>query len=537
MRIDRLEIPANRNLRNFKIDFDERAPMTVLLGLNGSGKSNLIENLVEIFLALEKGQAPSFKYAMTYFCHQKRIEVEADPQAKKSPLRVKVDGEAVSAKSFRDKANEYLPTHIFAYYSGTNSRLEKLFRGPLKKYYNDNLYENPGYSKTDLPILRRFFLCRKEYGELAFLSLFFEDTEFAHFIRNKILRFESFESALFVLKTPWWIKSKTRNDFYWGAKGRFTDFIDRLRKLALAPIKNAESLELDVRGRVQDIERLYLFIQNLEQLHRLRAPNETTKLMFNHLESMYLSDLLEEVRVSGHHASGQRVSMQQLSEGERQLVLVFGLLLFTHEDEVLYLLDEPDSHLNPRWVYEYMDWLGKAFRSKEGGQDPNQNPLLTSTEPNVPGASQVILATHNPLMIGKLRRNQVRIMPLIEGQAATEPELDPLGFGIDGLLMSDFFELESVLPDEILKKIRERNTLFAKKERSDAEDVKLKSLSFELSHLGILKTYLDPEQQKQERERVEAIENSRRNLSIEQIVEMNEKADKILEQLFLEENL
>lgn len=277
MRIDRLEIPADRNLRNFEIDFDERAPMTVLLGSNGSGKSNLIENLVEIFLALEKGQVPSFKYAMTYYCHQKRIEVEADPQAKKSPLRVKVDGKSVSAKAFKDKASEYLPAHIFAYYSGTNSRLERLFAEPTKRYYKNNLNETRGHSSADSAGLRRFFLCRKEYGELAFLSLFFEDSEFARFIRNDILRFESFESALFVLKTPWWAKSKTGNDFYWGARGSFTEFIDRLRDVALAPIKNAESLELDVRGRAQSIERLYLFIQSLEQLSgyvpRTKPPN------------------------------------------------------------------------------------------------------------------------------------------------------------------------------------------------------------------------------------------------------------------------
>jgi predicted ATPase len=58
MRLDRLSIPSYRNLRSFEIDFDESQPTPVLLGRNGSGKSNLIEAIVEIFRELELGSAP-----------------------------------------------------------------------------------------------------------------------------------------------------------------------------------------------------------------------------------------------------------------------------------------------------------------------------------------------------------------------------------------------------------------------------------------------------------------------------------------------
>ena len=62
MRLDRLSIPNYRNLRSFEIDFDESQPTTVLIGRNGSGKSNLIEAIVEIFRELELGGAPGFAY-------------------------------------------------------------------------------------------------------------------------------------------------------------------------------------------------------------------------------------------------------------------------------------------------------------------------------------------------------------------------------------------------------------------------------------------------------------------------------------------
>jgi predicted ATPase len=492
MRIDYLKIPTNRNLRNFEIDFDQKAPLTVLLGSNGSGKSNLIENLIEIFLNLEKAETASFAYKIKYYCYSKQIEITADPKAKRDRLHIVVDGKIVKPATFKRNARDYLPAHIFAYYSGTNTRMEKLFAEPTKKYYRDNLYELQGRSSDDATF-RRFFLCRKDYAELAFLALFLDKSEFAKFIRRNLLGFESFDSTLFVLKTPWWSNRKTQNDFFWGAKGSFTEFMERLRSAALAPIKNEESLEFDVRGRTQNIERLYLYVENLERLNQLQNPYESTKLMFNHLESMYLSDLLEEVRVNGQHKSGQSISVRQLSEGERQLVMVFGLMLFTHEDEVLYLLDEPDSHLNPRWVYDYMDWLGKAFEEKEGLNFSSGNPLLERTEPTIPGASQVILATHNPLMIGTLRKNQVRIMSQTpEGTIASEPDFDPIGIGVEGLMKTELFGLRSTLAPEILEKIDRQYVLLGKENKTASEQQELKDLAFEIDKLGVSRTYPNP---------------------------------------------
>ena len=66
MRLDRLSIPNYRNLRSFEIDFDESQPTTVLIGRNGSGKSNLIEAIVEIFCELELSGTPSFAYTLQY---------------------------------------------------------------------------------------------------------------------------------------------------------------------------------------------------------------------------------------------------------------------------------------------------------------------------------------------------------------------------------------------------------------------------------------------------------------------------------------
>lgn len=538
MRIDWLKIPTDRNLKNLEIDFDETVPIAVLLGRNGSGKSNLIENIVEIFLALENAlPVARFAYEMQYFCHGHRILVDADSNRKKDRIKFSVDGEVITQAAFKRGIREYLPKYVFAYYSGWNDRLEKIFTAPTRKYYQSNL------DSKDSTGVRRFFFCRKDYANLALLALFFEDHALAKYIRKELLGIESFDSALFVLKAPYWSKSSAHsrpegNDFFWGARGNFNDFMERLRAASLAPIRNLELTESDVRGRNQSSERLYLYLKDRESLDKIRLPYETPKLLFNHLESMYLSDLIEEIRVVGRREDGSLVRFDQLSEGEQQLVAVFGLLLFTQSDESLYLLDEPDSHLNPRWTYEYRAMLRKALFPSLPDDDSvtavlHENPIDTSAPPAAVGNSQVLIATHNPLMISAHPRTHVRILDRTpHGTTALPPEDEPPGMSIDRLLTSDVFGLESALPARTLKAIADRDRLVAKSDLSEDERERLESLSEELEQLGLLRTFRLPEEQ----EFIDAMRRREKKsilgLTPEEVRARNERADAVLSKIF-----
>lgn len=549
MRIDWLKIPDDRNLKNFEINFEETVPISVLLGRNGSGKSNLIENLVEIFRALESA-APveRFAYEIQYYCHGHKIHVKADPHAKRDSISFTVDDHKITVAAFKKNARDYLPKYVFAYYSGWNNRLESLFSEPTKKYYQANL------SRKDAGMPRRFFFCRKDYANLALMALFFEKHELATYIREELLGIDSFDSALVVLKKPWWAGAKHKStideifwsekdaadaaDIFWGARGNFTEFMQRLRSAALAPIKNAETTEGDIRGRTQSTERLYLYIRDSDHLEKLRAPYESPKLLFNHLESMYLSDLVEEIRVVGKRKDGGLVRFDQLSEGEQQLVSVFGLLLFTQSDEALYLLDEPDSHLNPRWTYEYREMLRRAlFPYADGKQHAKESdvadPIDSESLPTEVGNSQVLIATHNPLMISAHPRTHVRILSCENGTTtAYSPEEEPPGMSIDRLLTSEVFGLDSALPPNTLWAISERERLAASTSRTEGEDINLKQLSEELELAGLLRTYRLPE----EKEFIEAMrrreQRSTIGLTAEEVKVRNDRADSLLEEIF-----
>jgi predicted ATPase len=477
MRLDWLRIPnyRNRNLRNFEIDFDEDQSTTVLIGRNGSGKSNLFEAIVEIFRDLELKNPPAFAYELRYVCREQVIELNADPERGNKRLEVRVDGKSITQKAFLDNPDHYLPNFVFAYYSGSSSRLEKHFDEPTRRYYRNILASK----QSEMP-LRRMFFCRKEYSQLVLLAFFLSKSETVRKLLEDYLNIQQFDSALFVLKTPWWSGSGKPNKTqlaegdsrFWYARGAFKTFLDRLWNHALAPIRNNESVERDVRGKTENTERLYLFIKNQAELAQLRTGEEDAKTLFSYLESLFLCDLMDEVRVTVVRTDGTRVKFAQLSEGEQQLLTVLGLMIFTQNDESLYLLDEPDTHLNPVWTYDYLKLLQDNIRAEKG---------------------QLLVATHNPLMIGTLYKNQVRIITQQEqATIAEEPEYDPIGIGVEGLLKSELYGLRSTLAPEILEKLDRHYELLGKQDKSPEEEVTLIKLANELNALHVSRTHPNP---------------------------------------------
>ena len=518
MRLDWLSIPSYGNLQNFEIDFDENQPTTVLIGRNGSGKSNLIEAIVEIFRELELGSTPSFAYRLRYVCREKIIELDADPERTSRRLKISVDHHTLSQKEFQSNLDNYLPTYVFAYYSGWSSRLEKHFDKPTRDYYLGILN-----SKVSEMPLRRLFFCRKEYSQLVLLAFFLSESTSALKLLEDYLDIKCFSSALFVLKKPWWrvsgapkkIQLDEGDARFWYARGAFKTFLDTLWNSALAPIRNTESIAWDVRRQGENVERLYLFIKNQNELARLKGNQEDSKTLFGYLESLFLCDLMDEVRVTVERTDGKRVKFTQLSEGEQQLLTVLGLLLFTQNDESLYLLDEPDTHLNPVWTYDFLKLLQDNIRAEKG---------------------QLLIATHNPLMIGTLHKNQVRILSQQEQVTiAEEPEYDPIGVGVEGLLKSELYGLRSTLAPEILDKLDEHYRLLGTQEKTPEEELKLIQLANELNSLHVSRTHPNPYFEQFANAMAKTVPEQN-VLTKEEIEDQARLADEILAEILVEED-
>src|SRR5258708_3540570 len=89
MRIDKLYIKDFKNLKDFHVNFDEHKMINVIVGQNGTGKSNVMEALVIIFRDLDLGADPAFTYEIEYDIYNYRVKISADPARFKGERKTK----------------------------------------------------------------------------------------------------------------------------------------------------------------------------------------------------------------------------------------------------------------------------------------------------------------------------------------------------------------------------------------------------------------------------------------------------------------
>ncbi len=529
MHLQRIKITAFRNLKGFEITFTECVDdpsveggrrtfnSHAMIGANSTGKSNLIEAIIMIFRDLDLNQMASLDYELDYKVRGYCIEIKA--LAGKRPA-VLIDGERVSATRLSDNAREFLPSNVFVYYSGKNERIEQLFQ-PHQRRFNERMEITveeylpealltgfAGQEEQTRAItehkrradrrrerlgegqLRRLFYCRGGHSQLVLLAcLLSRDEMFTRLLND--LRIVELESALFVLKQP----HRLRQDLdekdilegdkrFWYARGEVvSEFLDKLWQLAVAPIEDTADKLIDFRGRTEKQKQIYLFLPDKMRLQELGAMVGEPDRFFRYAEAAYIGDLIDEVRINVKHKDAEgNISFNQLSEGELQLLTVLGLMRIASQDHCLFLLDEPDTHLNPIWKLRYFDEIEDVIRQQ-----------ATQT---IAGNSQVIITTHDPLMIGSLRREQVRILRNDRGKSVVEiPYEHPQGMGVAGLLKSEMFGLPSTLDMPTRRKLEERNELLARKAKeglSKGEEVELARLRHQLDDLGFSREYRDP---------------------------------------------
>jgi energy-coupling factor transporter ATP-binding protein EcfA2 len=168
MKLDKLNIADFKNLRDFSINFDESSQTTVIVGRNGTGKSNLLEALIIIFRDLDLHAPPLFKYELEYLCRGRRVRVDADPERSKETVRITVDDEPLSYKRFTQQGEQrYLPSYVFGYYSGPSNRMEMHFEKHQERFYRDLL------RNVDKP-LRPLLYARLVHSQFVLLSFFNE---------------------------------------------------------------------------------------------------------------------------------------------------------------------------------------------------------------------------------------------------------------------------------------------------------------------------------------------------------------------------
>ena len=397
--------------------------------------------------------------------------------------------------------------------------------------------------------LRRLFYCRGGHSQLVLLAcLLSDDPVFQKVLKN--LHIESLESALFVLKEPHRLREKRRggkfdeqelnegDPRFWYARGNVvSEFLDKLWQVAWAPIEQEATKQIDFRGRSEKQKQLYLFVPSQDKLKRLGELVGGTDSFFRYAEGAYIGDLIDEVRITvkKRDEHGGKVSFTQLSEGELQMLTVLGLMRITREDHCLFLLDEPDTHLNPIWKLRYFDDIEGVLGDFHAGAFSS---AFSSAFDTSAGQSQILITTHDPMMVGSLKREQVHILRRDGARTVVDtPDEHPQGMGVTGLLKSELFGLSSTLDIETERRLFRRNELFVKSPRTPEEDTELSRLSAELADLGFSTAdFRDPDYALFVRKMAQHRRFRKPTLTPEEQAEQDRIADSIIDEILREED-
>lgn len=392
MRLKSLYIEEYKILKDFSIDFSSN--LSVLIGENGSGKSSIIECLAYIFGHLHKYFVLNDKtsefidgYKINYTINGLDVYIESHYKDSKSntfdPV-IKINGVKISMSKLRETYPDFafLPSKVVLSYSGITERLKLLSKHFEDKFINKIIRQDNPYSLKPLvlPSDNPFIYIKKEYIAFIILALFVLNTEKA----NSLLSLLGIDingcTTTITLKRPSWAKNKKDDkapDMIWGMSGKIAH--DLLTGLNLLTINKKDEHDKGQNRLQYELYGLNM-VQDLFGGYYELTPSQV--VLF--LNTLLCDDILDSIDITWDPT----FSIDNLSEGEKQMILSVGLSLVHNQRGILFLLDEPDVSLHPKW----------------------QQDFITNFTAGLNNESMAIITTHNPILIGSSNRTDIHII-------------------------------------------------------------------------------------------------------------------------------
>ncbi|MEY3881217.1 MAG: hypothetical protein RIQ94_2013 [Pseudomonadota bacterium] len=128
--------------------------------------------------------------------------------------------------------------------------------------------------------------------------------------------------------------------------------------------------------------------------------------------------------------SDQEVDYVSLSDGEHQLAQLLGTAAMVSFPNVLFLLDEPESHFNPRWRVEFIKTL-KQLPTTQG----------VRSEISAVAQQECLITTHSPFVPSDMQRENVLIFNKETKSSQIKirrPQIQTYGSKFDAILAECF---------------------------------------------------------------------------------------------------
>lgn len=356
MKINSLEINGYKNLNDIQITFEEHSAVNAIIGNNGSGKSNILEAIVQIFSSVISNEKLEFVFDIRYSIDNAHYQITN----KENKFIFTKDEKTVKKQEIFTS----IPLGIFLYYCGETDRLLKLSNDFVDKDFNKALK-----SHDEVVLKYLSFIELKDFPCALIANAAYKNSTY-----QKICDLIGIEEIggpiLLHLKRPQWSKSAPiTNDSFWNAHGTVANVLHAFKDCGQLQIISKDNAVIIV--------------------HSLHALNDISENPFNLLTMFKLlmqANILESIDFN-IVKDGKPITPDALSEGEKQLAQLLCFLEATKEYRALFLLDEFDSYLHPSWQRKFAEIIA-----------------------DIDIRGQVIFTTHSPLTLGKMKQENIRII-------------------------------------------------------------------------------------------------------------------------------
>ena len=304
MRLKSLYIEEYKNIKKQNFDFSKNSGYIALIGLNGSGKSNLIEAIALIFNGLLNKKKIPFKYEIEYEYNGKNYTRE--------PRLAYIDGKKV------ENSEMLYPSSVIACYSGEELRLWHMaFEDYHMHYFKDAID-----GKLSTP---NFIYLDKYCWSIALIVLMSsENIKVKNFLKESLNIDDLSEVEISI---------------------EFAEVENFKSHAALKWINRIKEECLDKDGRTT--------LKSFLSYDVTLPPNQTKERIIFHY--LYLLSQPEKNTEKGNAIDkyitriqifNKRIPLLDFSEGHKKLILIECITRILGENSSLLLLDEPDAYVH-----------------------------------------------------------------------------------------------------------------------------------------------------------------------------------------------
>ena len=449
------------DLKNKKIEYSDNEPICVV-GLNGSGKSNIIEALSEIFCFLDLyhlnykktqqwARLSPLSFELEYLLsdsNNKKKHIKIESIKYKTPELYQIDEYDNLLELPLRNLGKYLPNRVIGYSSGQN----EIINAPYLR--NQGFYSEEVKASlddiieiSDIQHTKSVFM---DYDSSALILLsnwlFLPKTQLKIF--NKFLRVDDILSFRVLINLD---KGKIK------LTNELKNTVSKLVKCGLISENNEkdQNWKIDFIGNSatrkafkEIFKTPLLFFTSIYKLNLLNALSLKSserdfyiskKLKDNLFEKppfaskedkVFIIDQLK-LKIS---SPKKEIEYLSISDGEHQFLQIIGTMLLFNETNNLFLLDEPESHFNPKWRSHFVKILNEVSQDKE---------------------QEFVISTHSPYVVSGCRsENVIKFVREGENIVYSRPKRETFGNSFEALLR-DLFEVDSFISQSTKIKLKE----------------------------------------------------------------------------------